>query len=108
MENIIIHFELIEILKAKADITINWLESNKLIVNPEKFHTIFVQKDRQDTEIFIQICKKTIKYKNWVKLFSVRIDHELSVSPQKCEMYETASQLNATCHLKPFLGFQKT
>ena len=39
--------DLIRVLENEADSALSWLEQNELIGNPNKFHAIFVQKNRQ-------------------------------------------------------------
>ena len=39
--------ELIHILESESNITVNWFKTNNIIVNPEKFHAIIINKNSQ-------------------------------------------------------------
>ena len=40
--------ELVTILQSECETAINWLYNNKMIVNPDKFQVIFLDKGRSD------------------------------------------------------------
>ena len=39
---------LISVLKSESNITIDWFETNKMMVNPGKFQSIIIDKTKQD------------------------------------------------------------
>ena len=50
------------ILESETKTTISWFQSNKMIVNPGKFQSIIIDKDKQDhTAELISIDQKNIK-----------------------------------------------
>ena len=63
---------LIKILEHESSIAISWLNENKMIANPEKFHAIVVTKN-----INVSINGKNIKSEPWVKLLGIKIDNKL-------------------------------
>ena len=53
---------LIKILEHESSIAISWLNENKMIANPEKFHAIVVKKNRaNNSNINVSINGKNIK-----------------------------------------------
>ena len=54
----------------------DWFQNNNMIVNPDKFHKIFVRKDRLNTSgILMQIHQSTVLSEEWVQLLGVKIDN---------------------------------
>ena len=52
--------EIVRILQSECETTINWLYSNKMIVNPDKFQLILLDKCRSDkTNIEVEETKKS-------------------------------------------------
>ena len=69
----------------------------KMIANPEKFHAIFLSKDKKDnSNLEIRIGNKIINSEPTVKLLGVTIDHKLNFDLHVRKICKTAStQLNA-------------
>ena len=42
---------LVTILQSECETAINWLHNNKMIVNPDKFQVILLDKGRSETQI---------------------------------------------------------
>ena len=99
---------LIKILEHESSIAISWLNENKMIANPEKFHAIVVTKNRANNlNINVSINGKNIKSEPWVKLLGIKIDNKLKFDLHIADLCNKASgQLNALIRLKPFLNFK--
>ena len=53
---------LVTILQLECETAINWLHSNKMIVNPDKFQVIFLDKRRSDnTNTEVEIGNEKIR-----------------------------------------------
>ena len=66
---------LVTILQSECETAINWLHNNKMIVNPDKFQVIFLDKRRSDnTNIEVEIGNEKISSTSSVKLLRVHID----------------------------------
>ena len=51
--------QLVTILQSECETEINWLYNNKMVVNPDKFHVILLDKGRSDdTNIEVEIGKE--------------------------------------------------
>ena len=71
--------ELVTILQSESETAINWLHNNKMIVNPDKFQVIFLDKRRSDnTNIEVEIGNEKISSTSSVKLLGVHIDDKLN------------------------------
>ena len=71
--------ELVMILQSESETAINWLHNNKMIVNPDKFQVIFLDKRRSDnTNIEVEIGNEKISSTSSVKLLGVHIDDKLN------------------------------
>ena len=63
---------LIKGLENQSDMALAWLHNNKIIANPEKFHAIFLSKDKKDnSHLEIRIGNKIINSEPTVKLLGV-------------------------------------
>ena len=69
---------LITILQSDCERAINWLHNNKMIVNPDKFQVILLEKGRSDnTNIEVEIRNEKIRLTSLVKFYGVHIDDKL-------------------------------
>ena len=70
---------LVTILQSECETAINWLHNNKMIVNPDKFQVILLDKDRSDnSNIEVEIGNEKISSTSSVKLLGVHIDDKLN------------------------------
>ena len=99
---------LISILESESNIAIDWCETNKMIVNPGKFHSIIIDKKKQDrTKETFEIGDKFIEASPSVKLIGVQIDDKLNFNLHITNIYRSAAnQLNFLINLKRFLSFE--
>ena len=67
------------ILQSECERAINWLRSNKMIVNPDKFQVILLDKRRSDsTNTKVEIGNEKIISTSSVKLLVAHIDDNLN------------------------------
>ena len=80
---------------------------NKIIVNPDKFQTIVLNKKRFDlTNTNFQVDNQVIKSVLSVELFGIQIDDKLNFNLHISKICKSAAnQLNALIRLKQFLSF---
>ena len=100
---------LLNILENETNITINWLKENKMIANPDKFHTLFIRKDKKDTSgIIMKFQNKTIISEDCIKLLGVRIDNKLNFDHHISDLCKKASgQLYAIFRQRLYSGLQE-
>ena len=80
-----------------------------MIVNPDKFQVIFLDKGRSDnTNIEVKIGNEKIRSTSSVKLLRVHIDDKLNFNEHINKIYKSAgNELNALIRLKLFLGLKE-
>ena len=98
---------LIKILEKESDVAITWLNENRMIANPEKFHSLIITKDKTDNSgIELTINNKSIKSEPCVKLLGIKIDNKLSFDLHISDLIKASSgQLNAIIRLNSILSF---
>ena len=74
--------DLIRILEAESEVAIKWFEDNNMIVNPDKFQAIILNKHGQleNSNYTLKFNNFEITSKNSVKLLGIEIDDRLSFS----------------------------
>ena len=83
-DNILSHFskampDLVRVLENETNVVLTWLDCNKMIANPDKFHALLVRKDRDDTTgQNITFQGHTIKSEETVKILGVTLDNKLN------------------------------
>ena len=80
----------------------SWLNVNRMIANPKKFHSIILSKDiTGNSGLEIKIDDKLIKSEYSVKLLGIVIDEKLIFDEHITKLCKKASsQLNALFRLK--------
>ena len=101
--------ELIDILQSGSEIVIDWFKSNKMIVNPDKFQAILLDKRKSDhTNQCIVADNQNIKVLSSVELLGIQIDDKLIFSLDISNICRsTSNQSIALIRLKRFLGFKE-
>ena len=90
---------LIKILESESEVVIDWFKINKMVVNPDKFQAIILDKRKRDhTDEHITVANQQIKVVSSVKLCHLHISHI-------CK--SAANQLNALIRLKKFINFEE-
>ena len=101
--------ELIDILQSGSEIVIDWFKSNKMIVNPDKFQAILLDKRKSDhTNQCIAADNQNIKVLSSVELLGIQIDDKLNFNLYISNICSsTSNQSIALIRLKRFLGFKE-
>ena len=99
---------LMNILQTKTEKSLDWMENNDMIVNPDKFDAIILTKDRRDnTGIEITVNDTIIKSNEKVDLLGLTLDDKLSFETHVSAICKKASgQLNALKCLSPHLTYK--
>ena len=93
---------LVTILQSECETAINWLHNNKMIVNPDKFQVILLDKGRSDNiNIEVEIGNEKISSNSSVKLLGVHTDDKLNFKEHINKICKCAgNQLNSPIALK--------
>ena len=74
--------KLINILQSDSEVITDWLKKNQMIVNPDKFQIIILDKKKGDhTNENVVIDNKKIKTVPLVELLGIQLDDKLTFSP---------------------------
>ena len=101
--------ELIKILESESEIVIDWFKINKMVVNPDKFQAIILDKRKKDhTDEHITVDNQQIKVVSSVKLLGLQLDDKLNFNLHISHICKSAAnQLNALIRLKKFMNFEE-
>ena len=101
--------KLINILQSESEVITDWFKKNQMIVNPDKFQVIIIDKKKGDhTNENVVIDNKQIKNIPSVELLGIQLDDKLSFSPHISNICTSAAnQLNALIRLQKFLSFKE-
>ena len=94
------------ILITETEVAINWIESNQMIANPEKFHLMFLSANEKDliNQQTINIKGISLKSEANFMLLGVDIDNLLSFHGHINNLCrKAASQINALKRLSSFI-----
>ena len=99
--------KLISTLEEDSQAAIDWFKINKMIVNPDKFQAIVVEKHcRMKDSYALNINNQNINSENCVKLLGIEIDNALSFDKYISTLCKKASnQLNAIGKIQKYMGF---
>ena len=100
-------FNLIGTLESESNIAIDWFTKNEMIINPDKFQAIILDKKKSNlTNIPLTIDNQTIKSVPSVELLGVHLDDKLNFNLHISNICRSAAnQLNALIRLKSYLNF---
>ena len=92
---------LVTILESESSCAINWFRDNSMIVNPDKFQAILLDKRNSDWHLNEKVVSN-------VKMLGVHIDSKLNFNLHIDIIGKSASdQLNTLVRLKRFLGHEE-
>ena len=99
--------KLIDTLESESNIAIAWFTKNKMIINPDKFQAIILDKKKSNlTNIPLNIDNQTIKSVTSVELLGIHLDDKLNNNLHISNICRSAAnQLNALMRLKSYLSF---
>ena len=99
--------KLIDTLESESEIAINWFTKNEMIINPDKFQAIILDKNNSNlANILLTLDNETIKSVPSVELLGIHLDDNLNFNMHLTDIFRSAAnQLNALIRLKPYLDF---
>ena len=81
--------QLINILQSGSEVITDWFKKNQMIVNPDKFQVIIIDKKKGDhTNEDVVIDNKQIKTVTSVKLLGSQLNDKLNFSPHISNIYK--------------------
>ena len=90
---------LLKILKNESELALNWFRNNNMIMNPDKFQLMLLQKSK------LEIDNNEIESVNSVNLLAITIDNRLSFDDHISKLCSKAAmQLNAIFSLKKYIS----
>ena len=100
---------LIKILESESEVVIDWFKKSKMVVNPDKFQAIILDKRKRDhTDEHITVDNQQIKVVPSVKLLGLQLDDKLNFNLHISNICKSATnQLNALIRLKKFMNFDE-
>ena len=98
--------EILNVLCQESELAVNWFKENSMIVNPDKFQSMILDKqDKNNISSELNISGNKIKTKESVKLLGISIDNQLKFDTHVSNLCKQASmQLNAISRLKQYMG----
>ena len=99
--------KLIDTLESESNIAIDWFTKNEMIINPDKFQAIILDKKKSNlTNIPLTVDNQTIKSVPSVELLGIHLDDKLNFNLHISNICRSAAnQLNALIRLKNYLSF---
>ena len=101
--------DLIKNLKEESEKATLWFKDNMMIVNPEKFQAIIIdRKGQNNNPTSLKINGNEIHSEESVTLLGLKIDSKLNFEEHISKLCsKSAGQLNALVRLKSYLGFEE-
>ena len=99
--------KLIDTLESESNIAIDWFTKNEMIIKPNKFHAIILDKKKSNlTNTPLTIDNQTIKSVPSVELLGIHLDDKLNINLHVSNICRSvANQLNVLMRLKSYLSF---
>ena len=86
--------QLINILQSGSEVITDWFKKNQMIVNPDKFQVIIIDKKKGDhTNEDVVIDNKQIKTVTSVKLLGSQLNDKLNFSPHISNIYKCSQSV---------------
>ena len=94
-------------LESESNIAIDWFTKNEMVINPDKFQAIILDKKKSNlTNIPWTIDNQTVKSVPSVELLGIHLDDKLNFNLHISNICRSAAnQLNALIRLKSYLNF---
>ena len=101
--------DVLKILKEVSESAVKWFRENNMIINPDKFQAIALQKrNKNNTNVTLNIENITIKTSKSVKLSGITIDTKLNFGEHISVLCKKASlQINAISRFQSYMGKKK-
>ena len=99
--------KLINILQSESELITDWFKKNQMMVNPDKFQVIIIDKKKGDhTNENLVFDNKQIKTS--AALLGIQVEDQLNFSPRISNICKSAAnQINALIRLQKFLSFEE-
>ena len=99
--------KLIDTLESESNIAFVWFTKNEMIINPDKFQAIILDKQKSSfTNIPLTIVNQTIKSVPSVELLGIHLDDKLNFNLHISNICRSAAKrLNELIRLKSYLSF---
>ena len=95
--------DLINILKEESEFAINWFSSNEMIVNPDKFKSVILTKNKSDDiPAGYFIGTDIVSIEKSVKLLGIHLDNRLNFSIHMSTIFQSVSNQSSAFELKKF------
>ena len=96
--------KLIGTLESESEIAIDWFTKNEMIINPDKFQPVILDKEKSNlTNVPLTIDNQTIKRVPSVELLGIHLDDKLNFNLHISNICRSAAkQLNALIRLKSY------
>ena len=96
---------LMQTFEKESETEVEWSKQNKMIVNPDKFQAMLLEKRNENNKLCLKINNQTIKTTNCVKLLGINIDCKLNFDSHNSDLCKkTSMELNALNRLRAFIG----
>ena len=101
--------ELKNTLQSESEVIINWFKNNKMIVNPEKFQAIILDKQKHDySNETIKFDIKILETASSVRLLGIALGDKRNFSIHVSNICKSAAnQLRALIRFSKFLCFEE-
>ena len=101
--------ELISELEKEASIATQWFRDNSMIVNPEKFQAIIIdRKNPKNNSQKLTIDEKVITSSENVTLLGLEVDSKLNFDEHISKLCnKSAGRLNELCRIRHLIGWKK-
>ena len=101
--------DIIKILEHEREAALTWFRNNRMIVNPNKFETILLNKSKSSHfEEITNIGNEKIETPSVVKLLGIEINNKLNFTNHINTICRSAAnQLNALIRLRHFLKIEE-
>ena len=78
-----------------------------MVVNPEKFQAIILEKGKHDSNEAIEFDNKTVETVSSVRILGVQVDGEINFSLHVSNISTSANRLNTLIRFNNFLCFEE-
>ena len=99
---------LLEILQKECETAINWLITNNMIVNPDKFQSTIIRSKKGLRKSVLNINGVELAMESSVKILGIEIDNKVNFEKHISNICKKVSnQLNAICRLQTFMSYKE-
>ena len=99
---------LLEILQKECETAINWLITNNMIVNPDKFQSTIIRSKKGLRKSVLNINGVELTMESSVKILGIEIDNKVNFEKHISNICKKVSnQLNAICRLQTFMSYKE-